>query len=233
MTSKVRLAALAWMLFGWAGAESMAATLDALATDGLYTWRVAAADEAPCWCCFDWKRGSNSVRACDLDGRNAGYGVSDTFLATTEEVQIYALIEAGNAERIRVLSPQCPVTSRHDVIDLGLVDVGESLAWLESRVASSEADNTDVLAAIAMHEGAAPGRFLLDTAENGRTIKLRKDAVFAISLLPESQSVNALLGLLEDRQMHREVREQALFWLVQSDSDQAYAYLDRLFARQQ
>jgi hypothetical protein len=39
-----------------------------------------------------------------------------------------------------------------------------------------------------------------------------------------------LFTVLGDQQMHREVREQALFWLAQSDSDRAFEYLDRLLA---
>ena len=324
-----RLAAATWLLFGWAGGEAMAATLDALAADGLYTWRVAATDDAPCWCCFGWTSGSPVARACDLDGQNVNYGTSDGFPATGGEMQIYALIESGKAERIRVLSPQCPVTSRRDVIDLGVIDVDESLAWLKSRVTSSGSDSTDVLAAIAVHRGSAALRFLVDTAEDGPTMELRKgaifwmsqaripesagdlermmfrdesseirqhaafslsqstaenrsealirqgrkdddsevrsqawfwlaqigaseseqelqwaiandpdddvreEAVFAMSQLPEERAVDALLGILNDPQMHREIREQALFWLVQSDSDRAYDYLDRLFAGRQ
>jgi hypothetical protein len=40
-----------------------------------------------------------------------------------------------------------------------------------------------------------------------------------------------LTGLLEDRGRPMKVREQALFWLVQSESDEAFAYVDRLLSR--
>jgi hypothetical protein len=36
--------------------------------------------------------------------------------------------------------------------------------------------------------------------------------------------------VLRDRGLHREIRERALFWLAQSDSDRAFAYLDELLA---
>jgi hypothetical protein len=39
-----------------------------------------------------------------------------------------------------------------------------------------------------------------------------------------------LFAVLRDRQVHREVREQALFWLAQSDSERAFEYLDQLLA---
>jgi HEAT repeat protein len=60
---------------------------------------------------------------------------------------------------------------------------------------------------------------------------VRAEAVFALSQLPEERSVDALLAVLRDRSLHREIREQALFWLAQSDSDRAFAYLDELLAR--
>jgi hypothetical protein len=317
--------AVATILLCWAGAEPLAASLDALADNGLYTWRVAATDDAPCWCCVSWSGGSRVSHACDLDSRNVSYG-TDEFLATGGEMQIYALIESGKAKRIRTLSPHCAVTSRRDVVDLGTVEVDKSLAWLKTLATSSTSPRTDALAAIAVHEGAAALRFLIDTAKTGRTTGLRKDAifwmsqtrisesaddlegfmfrdenpeirqhaafalsqssaknrddalirqgrededpevrsqawfwlaqtgaseseeaiewaithdpdddvrreaVFAMSRLPEERGIDALFTVLGNRQMDREVREQALFWLAQSDSDRAFEYLDRLLA---
>jgi HEAT repeat protein len=58
--------------------------------------------------------------------------------------------------------------------------------------------------------------------------EVRNKAVFALSQLPGERGVDALFAVLDDRRMEREVREQALFWLVQSESDRAFAYVDRL-----
>ena len=320
-----RLAATALVLLCSADGESMAARLDALATDGLYTWRVASTEDAPPWCCA-CEVNSPVASACNLDSRHASYSVSDEFQAPKEEMQIYALIESGKARRIRALSPLCEVKTRRDVIDLGAVEVDESLAWLEGHVATRGPVSTDALAAIAVHKGAAALRFLIDTADAGPTKDLRKEAifwmsqariaesagelerlmfrdgsaeirkhaafslsqstaanrsdalirqgredpdpevrsqawfwlaqtgasqseeaiqwaaandpddnvrkeaVFAMSQLPGERGVDALLAVLGNRQAHREVREQALFWLAQSDSDRAFEYLDRLLA---
>ena len=317
--------AVATILLGWAGAEPLAASLDALADDGLYTWRIAATDDAPCWCCASWSAGTPVSRACNLDSRNVSYS-TDEFPASGGEMQIYVLIESGEANRIRALSPECTVTSRRDIVDLGAIEVDESLAWLKPIATSSKSLRADALAAIAVHEGAAALRFLVDTARTGRTTGLRKDAifwmsqarigetageleemmfrdenpeirkhaafalaqssaknrddalirqgrededpevrskawfwlaqtgaaeseeaiqwaiandpdddvrreaVFAMSRLPGERGIDALFGVLGDRQMDREVREQALFWLAQSDSDRAFEYLDRLLA---
>jgi hypothetical protein len=320
------LAVVALVLASWADGDSMAADLDALAADGLYTWRVASTEDAPPWCCICWTVKSAAAGACDLDSRSANYSVSDEFQAPNGEMLIYALIESGQAQRIRVLSPQCRVTSRHEVVDLGPVEVGKSLAWLQGHVTTPGSVSTDALAAIAVHQGSAALRFLIDMADAGPTAELRKDAifwmsqaritesagelerlmfrdgsaairqhaafalsqstaanrsdalirqgredrdpevrsqawfwlaqtganrseeaiqwaisndpdhdvrkeaVFAMSQLPGERGVDALFAVLESRKMRREVREQALFWLAQSDSDRAFEYLDRLLA---
>lgn len=58
--------------------------------------------------------------------------------------------------------------------------------------------------------------------------EVREEAVFALSMLPDDRAVDALLGVLEDRQLDRELRKEALFWLVQSDSDRAFTSVERL-----
>ncbi|HKJ16058.1 MAG TPA: hypothetical protein VJ984_01750 [Xanthomonadales bacterium] len=54
------------------------------------------------------------------------------------------------------------------------------------------------------------------------------DAVMALSFHTKDYALQSLVDLLEDRGQKQDTREQALFWLVQSDYDEAYAYLDRL-----
>jgi hypothetical protein len=223
-----RLAAL--VLLCWANGESLAAKLDALAADGLYTWRVASAEDTPAWCCSCWMSNSPRAGACDLDRRDSSFAVSDRFPATSEEMQIYVLIESGKAQRIRVLSPQCQVTSQREVVDLGAVGVAESLAWLEGNVTRPAPVSTHALAAIAVHKGSAALRFLIDTVNTGPTMELRKDAIFAMSQLQGERAVDALFAVLRNRQLPQGVREQALFWLAQSDSDRAFEYLDQLLA---
>jgi len=306
-------------------APRAAASLDALAADGLYTWRVAATEDSPSWCCSCWSRNSVVSSACDLDSRHANYSAAEEFPAQGE-MQIYALIEAGKPQHIRALSPQCQVTSRREVVGLGVVEVEESLAWLKRHVAAPATVSTDALAAIAIHEGPDALHFLIDVANSGPGKELRKEAifwmsqariaesaselerlmfrdksaevrkhsafslsqsnaagrsdalirqgredhnpdvrsqawfwlaqtgagqseaairqamvddpdgnvreeaVFALSQLPGERGVDALFTVLGDQQMHREIREQALFWLAQSDSDRAFEYLDRLLA---
>ena len=57
---------------------------------------------------------------------------------------------------------------------------------------------------------------------------VREQAIFALSQLPDERAPRALIAAVEDRSLSREERKQALFWLAQSESDAAQAYLDRV-----
>ena len=57
---------------------------------------------------------------------------------------------------------------------------------------------------------------------------VRQQSIFALSQLPDGRGVPALIALVEDRALGMEDRKQALFWLGQSESDAAVAYLDRV-----
>lgn len=57
---------------------------------------------------------------------------------------------------------------------------------------------------------------------------VREEAVFALSQLPDERAARALIAAAEDPSLSREQRKRAVFWLSQSDSDAALAYLDRV-----
>lgn len=59
---------------------------------------------------------------------------------------------------------------------------------------------------------------------------LADDAVLAIALHEDTAAFMALKGMVEDRGRGMDVREQALFWLANSDDDEAFRYLDRLLS---
>jgi hypothetical protein len=54
------------------------------------------------------------------------------------------------------------------------------------------------------------------------------EAIMTLSFHRGAQALGALFEILEDTDLRHDAREQALFWLVQTDSDEAYAYLDKL-----
>jgi hypothetical protein len=57
---------------------------------------------------------------------------------------------------------------------------------------------------------------------------VREQAVFALSQLPDERATRALIAAAEDRSLTREQRKRAVFWLAQSKSDEAQAYLQRV-----
>lgn len=58
--------------------------------------------------------------------------------------------------------------------------------------------------------------------------QVRHQAIFALSQLPDGRGIPALIKVIEDRKLVIEDRKQALFWLGQSENDEAIAYLDRV-----
>ena len=67
--------------------------------------------------------------------------------------------------------------------------------------------------------------------QQDKSADVREEAVFALSQLPDDRAVKALAAVLEDRSLDQELREEALFWLAQSDSEIAFTYVDKLFSR--
>jgi len=58
--------------------------------------------------------------------------------------------------------------------------------------------------------------------------RVRERAIFALSQLPDDRGTKALIAAAEDRSLSREQRKRAVFWLTQSESAAAQAYLDRV-----
>jgi hypothetical protein len=76
-------------------------------------------------------------------------------------------------------------------------------------------------------------------AEQAISGALRKDpdghvqeqAVFALSRLPDERATRALIAVAEDRSLAREQRKRAVFWLAQSKSPDAQAYLEKVLTK--
>jgi HEAT repeat protein len=67
--------------------------------------------------------------------------------------------------------------------------------------------------------------------KKGASEHVREQAIFALSQLPDGRSTHALIGVAEDRSLSREQRKRAVFWLAQSKSADAQAYLDGVLTR--
>jgi HEAT repeat protein len=57
---------------------------------------------------------------------------------------------------------------------------------------------------------------------------VRRQAIFALSQLPEDRATRSLIALAEDRSRPSEDRKGAVFWLAQSKGGAAQAYLEKV-----
>jgi hypothetical protein len=60
--------------------------------------------------------------------------------------------------------------------------------------------------------------------------RVREQAIFALSRLPDERATRALIAAAENRSLPGEQRKRAVFWLAQSESAGAQAYLERVLA---
>jgi hypothetical protein len=205
----------------WVGFATNAAA-DPFAEDGWYTWRVAAVQPNPVWCCLDWNsrkgnRGGNQPGVCDLDSRNNGFTSSDQQGSGSPDIQVYARLEQGKVRDLRPLSPACEVRSKSAVIDLGNVEVAQSLAWLQPDHMSKKLNDEQRLLTIATHAGPEAGDELWQVARKDSDLETRKSAVFWMAQLRIEESSGRLKQLI-NTERNAELREHAVFAYAQSDA---------------
>jgi len=81
------------------------------------------------------------------------------------------------------------------------------------------------------HTGAAESEAAIGAAlHHDADAGVREQAIFALSRLPGERAPRALIAAAEDRTLPHEIRKRAVFWLSQSNSDAAQAYLDKVLA---
>ena len=79
------------------------------------------------------------------------------------------------------------------------------------------------------HTGAANSEdAILAALRKDKDEHVREQAIFALSQLPEERGTRALISVAEDKSLTQEQRKRALFWLAQSESDGALAYIDKV-----
>ena len=134
--------------------------------DGWHTWQVDEPGVSSEMCCFTWKGRKGSASGCNLDGGSMSFTNSGDCAAAPGTIQVYVQMIDGTPEDIRVLSSNCPVSTKSTVTDHGVVSTAENIDWF-------------------------------------RTV-------------------------IENKRFDNDVREEALFGLVQTESDAAFDYLDGL-----
>lgn len=60
--------------------------------------------------------------------------------------------------------------------------------------------------------------------------EVQEQAIFALSQLPEERAVNALVTVIENQELSRRSRKNALFWMAQNESELAVIYLENVLA---
>jgi len=207
--------------------NSAAAAIADMSANGWHTWRVAAAKSAPNWCCFAWDGGNLQTERCDLDSRHGNYGSSEDSVAGIGEMQVYALMNDGEASKVLTLSPQCRVTSRTTITDVGFVSVDDSVEWLERLVTPRTNISTHALAAISVHSGGNPLDVLVDVARDNESFENRKDAVFWMAQVRGADAESQIEKLMFNDKS-ADFREHAAFSLSQSDAPGSVDALVRL-----
>lgn len=192
----------------------VAGGLESLAADGWYTWQFEAIDDAPAWCCFSWNSGTPGQAGCTLDAGDAGYGNCNDLHAGTAAMRIYTRIESGRPVKLMALSFGCPVNAEAAVTDLGAVATSESFAWLRQALADSRVSEY-ALAAIAVHRGEAPLRFLRDTAKAGSDDGIRENAIFWLGQVRISEASDDIERLMF-ADPDPAIRQHAAFSLAES-----------------
>jgi hypothetical protein len=194
--------------------------------DGWHSWRVDVVDEAPDLCCFTWNQGVAMRKSCNLDGRHGGFSSSGDSPFPSDEVQIYALMSAGAATKIRVLSSQCPVTSDSPITDLGTVATGDSINWLQRYISPHTVVSDEAITAVAMHAGDAARRLLVDTAKTDSSEDNRETAIFWMAQARIKETAADLRKLMFD-DPSADIRQHAAFAYSQSTAVDRTAMLIR------
>jgi HEAT repeats len=196
--------------------------------DGWYSWQVPAVDNAPNWCCLHWSAGRSTAIACDLEGNHFNFADDSSQAGTYGEVQVYALIRDGKAVRVRALSPACPVESREPIRHIGRVEPAVSLAWLKPQVhAKVHKEDSNALAAIAVHRGREALAFLTDLALHEKDAELREEAVFWLGQVRITESRATIVDLMFGDK-NPDLRAHAAFSLAQSSAPDRTELLIRL-----
>lgn len=208
------------------------ATLDALERDGWYTWRTEAAANVPALRLTDgflqiyvqiesggiaklralspscaWEPASPIMDLGTVDvAENLHWLEGLMFSDANPDIRQHAafvLSQSSSPQRI-------PALIRQGEQDVDGETRAKAWFWL-AQTGASEAE-PEIMQAIAADPEA----------------HVREDIVSALSQLPGERGVDALVAVLEDRQLNLAVREEALFWLAHSQSDRGLAVVERL-----
>lgn len=141
---------------------------------------------------------------------NEGADITSSVMFGDKEAEVrkHAAFAISQSKSARVIP---------DLIRLGNSDkVGDVRAQAWFWLAHTAASETEQAIAAALRK---------DADED-----VREQAIFALSQLPGERATRALITAAEDRSLPLVLRKRAVFWLSQSESVAALAYMDRVLA---
>ncbi|MEL6366905.1 MAG: hypothetical protein AAFR91_05115 [Pseudomonadota bacterium] len=97
-----------------------------------------------------------------MDNKHLSVRSNDERFQPTGEMQLYARILDGEPQKLRVLSPQCPIERVADLKDLGRVKTSMSVDWLGEQLTVNDSLTSDAIIAISAHEASAAAPMLID-----------------------------------------------------------------------
>ena len=182
------------------------AALPGVDADGWYRWTVAAGDPDQRRCCYGWRRHDDEWQpgcgGCRLD-RYSGIDVDE---------------RAGSAR------PDPAVPANHVVIYARFDD--GNLHELRALSADCPVANSTPVSDLGARDAAQSRDWLAARISASR--RLRDEILAAIAA--HDGAMETLTRVIEDRDFGRQVRNQALYWLAQSNDDDAFAYIDGILA---
>jgi len=169
--------------------------------------------ESDGWHSWEVPAGSQGTRACCYNIRNGVGGKAGCRLDPG----------AGGLS----LDADCEPLS--DTLRVYVFRDGGQVREIRALSADCPVEASSAVEAMGAMDAEASIAWLVQQAQGGTSIA--EDAVIALAMHADDVALPALQSLVEDRSQDRELREQALFWLAQSDSDEAYRYIDSLLGR--
>ena len=210
-------------------------------------------------CCWN-----DSGRGCGLEGRRIGDSVNAPVtpvrLEGPSHVVILMRYEQGAPDKLRVLSPDCPLDAGGLPFHwMSGVKASDSVAMLTAWAARK---HDPALHAIAMHAGPEAEAALMKYAAAGETDgtrksallwlarsrgkqgfdvvskvaredpsdKVREHAMFALTQSKQPEAIPTLIRFAKEEKTPQ-VRKQAMFWLGQSRDPRAIAFFEQVLAK--
>ena len=116
-----------------------------------------------------------------------------------------------------------------DKLRVYVLQDGGKVREIRALSAACPVETNSAIHAMGAMDAEASVAWLVQQARQGSAVS--EDAVIALAMHTEDVALPALQSLVEDRKEEQDLREKALFWLAQSDSDEAYRYIDRLLGQ--